>query len=105
MDTLAAHGAKATFFMNGYKVRTYAKQIQRMVAEGHQIANHTYNHPVLASSSATKVRNEITGTANALTEVTGLTGTGDTGFYLRPPYGSWNNTTLSLAGSRSFGAR
>ena len=57
MDTLAAHGAKATFFMNGYKVRTYAKQIQRMVAEGHQIANHTYNHPVLASSSATKVRN------------------------------------------------
>lgn len=38
MDTLAAHGAKATFFMNGYKVRTYAKQIQRMVAEGHQIA-------------------------------------------------------------------
>ena len=98
MDTLAAHGAKATFFMNGYKVRTYAKQIQRMVAEGHQIANHTYNHPVLASSSATKVRNEITGTANALTEVTGLTGTGNTGFYLRPPYGSWNNTTLSLAG-------
>ena len=37
MDTLAAHGAKATFFMNGYKVRTYAKQIQRMVTEGHQI--------------------------------------------------------------------
>lgn len=98
MDTLAAHGAKATFFMNGYKVRTYAKQIQRMVAEGHQIANHTYNHPVLASSSATTVRNEITGTANALTEVTGLIGTGNTGFYLRPPYGSWNNTTLSLAG-------
>ena len=41
LDTLAAHNAKATFFMNGYKVRKYADQIRRMVNEGHQIANHT----------------------------------------------------------------
>ncbi|MDY3993289.1 MAG: polysaccharide deacetylase family protein, partial [Evtepia sp.] len=42
LDVLKAHGAKATFFMNGYKVRTYAAQVQRMAAEGHQIGNHTY---------------------------------------------------------------
>ena len=37
-------------FMNGYKVRNYAPQVRRMVAEGHQIGNHTYNHPYLAKS-------------------------------------------------------
>lgn len=98
LDTLKAHGAKATFFMNGYKVRNYATQVRRMVAEGHQIANHTYNHPYLAKSSGATIQREITSTAQALTEVTGLTGTGNTGFYLRPPYGSWNSSVIALAG-------
>ncbi len=98
LDVLKAHGAKATFFMNGYKVRTYAAQVQRMAAEGHQIGNHTYNHPYLAKSSDTLIRQEIQSTAQALTEVTGLTGTGETGFYLRPPYGSFNSRVIAAAG-------
>lgn len=98
LDTLQKHGAKATFFMNGYKVRTYADQVRRMAAEGHQIGNHTYNHPYLAKSSDALIRREVTGTAQALTEVTGLTGTGSTGFYLRPPYGSFNSRVAAVAG-------
>ena len=102
LDTLKAHGAKATFFMNGYKVRTYADQVRRMAAEGHQIGNHTYNHPYLARSSDYKIRQEVDATAQALTEVTGLTGTGGTGFYLRPPYGSFNSRVASTAGGPSL---
>lgn len=98
LDTLKAHGAKATFFMNGYNLQIYADQVRRMVAEGHQIANHTYNHPDLVKSSADTVRKEITGLAGTLTAITGLTGTGSTGFYLRPPFGSRNASVLSLAG-------
>ena len=98
LDTLKRHGAKATFFVNGYKVNTYAEQIRRMVAEGHQIANHTYNHPYLAKSSAAVIRQEVTSTAAALTTVTGLTGTGETGFYLRPPYGSYNSSVAATTG-------
>ena len=37
-------------------------------------------------------------TAEAFTEVTGLTGTGDTGFYMRPPYGAFNKRVTSLVG-------
>ena len=98
LDTLKAHGAKATFFMNGYKVRSHAAQVRRMVEEGHQIGNHTYNHPYLAESSNALIRRELTATAQVFTEVTGLTGTGGTGFYLRPPYGSWNARVLAQAG-------
>lgn len=98
LDTLKSHGAKATFFMNGYKVNSYAAQVRRMVAEGHQIANHTYNHPYLAKSSAAAIRQELASTAKILTAVTGLTGNGGTGFYLRPPYGSYNNNVVAAAG-------
>lgn len=97
LDVLQKHGAKATFFMNGYKVRTYGDQVRRMVAEGHQIGNHTYNHPYLAKSSDALIRQEVSGTAQALTEVTGVTGTGSTGFYLRPPYGSFNSRVAATA--------
>ena len=98
LDTLAAHNAKATFFMNGYRVRKYADQVRRMVNEGHQIANHTYNHPYLTKCSDAKLRQEIDATAEAFTEVTGLTGTGSTGFYMRPPYGAFNKRVTSLVG-------
>lgn len=97
LDVLQKHGAKATFFMNGYKVRTYGDQVRRMVAEGHQIGNHTYNHPYLAKSSDALIRQEVSGTARALMEVTGVTGTGSTGFYLRPPYGSFNSRVAATA--------
>ena len=97
LDVLKKHGAKATFFMNGYKIRTHGDQVRRMVAEGHQIGNHTYNHPYLAKSSDALIRQEVTGTAQALTEVTGGAGTGSTGFYLRPPYGSFNSRVAATA--------
>ena len=98
LDTLAAHNAKVTFFMNGYKVRRYADQVRRMADEGHQIANHTYNHPYLTKCSDAKLRQEMDATAEAFTEVTGLTGTGNTGFYMRPPYGAFNHRVTSLVG-------
>ena len=98
LDVLAKHGAKATFFMNGYKVRKYSDQVKRMAEEGHQIANHTYNHVWLTKCSDTKLHQELDATAEALTEVTGLTGTGDTGFYLRPPYGDFNQRVVAAAG-------
>ena len=97
LDVLKKHGAKATFFMNGYKAWNYAPQIRRMVAEGHQIGNHTYSHPYLAKSSDAVIRKEVTSSAQVLAEITGLSGTGSTGFYLRPPYGSYNSHVAAVA--------
>ena len=44
LDTLATAGIKATFFMVGDNVRKYPELFRRVVAEGHRIGNHTYNH-------------------------------------------------------------
>ncbi len=44
LDTLKKFGAKATFFMVGDNVRRYPELYNRIVAEGHQVGNHTYNH-------------------------------------------------------------
>ncbi len=44
LDTLAMEGVKATFFMVGDNVRKYPELYRRVVAEGHRIGNHTFNH-------------------------------------------------------------
>lgn len=46
LDLLAAHGAKATFFMIGRKVNAHRELVWRVHREGHQIGNHTGTHPV-----------------------------------------------------------
>jgi hypothetical protein len=44
LDTLAEHEAKATFFMVGENVLRYHDLYNRIVEEGHQVGNHTFNH-------------------------------------------------------------
>lgn len=44
LDTLNAHQAKATFFCIGNNVEKHPELLQRILAEGHRIGNHTQNH-------------------------------------------------------------
>ena len=44
LDTLAEYDAKATFFMVGENVLRYHDLYNRIVEEGHQVGNHTFNH-------------------------------------------------------------
>ena len=50
LDLLAKHGFKATFFLVGHNIsgKTYPL-VQRMLAEGHTLGSHTYNHDVKMS--------------------------------------------------------
>ena len=49
LDLLARHGAKATFFLVGLAVQARPELVQRMVAEGHTIANHSMHHRPLSA--------------------------------------------------------
>ena len=44
LDVLRREDVKATFFMVGDNVRKYPELFSKVVAEGHQVGNHTYNH-------------------------------------------------------------
>ncbi len=44
LDTLRRYNAKATFFMVGENVLRHHDLYNRIVSEGHQIGNHTFNH-------------------------------------------------------------
>ena len=44
LDALAEHGAHATFFVLGEAVTGREAILQRAVAEGHELGNHTFGH-------------------------------------------------------------
>ncbi len=44
LDELKKHNAKATFFCIGENVQKHPEIFRRIVAEGHSVGNHTFNH-------------------------------------------------------------
>jgi len=72
LDILAAHDARATFFVIGSTVDGQADLLRRMVAEGHEIGNHSWSHPHLARDCEDdRVREELERTNTAVEAVVG----------------------------------
>ncbi len=42
---LAEHDARATFFILGERIEGKEETLARILAEGHEIGNHTFSHP------------------------------------------------------------
>lgn len=51
LDTLDAHGVKATFLMVGEMAQSYPHLVREVARRGHTIGSHTQNHRNLASMS------------------------------------------------------
>lgn len=51
LDALKKHNAQATFFLVGNYLQTSPDLVKRMVAEGHNVGNHTFHHPDMSKLS------------------------------------------------------
>lgn len=61
LDGLKERGAHATFFMCGYRLKDFHSHCARYLAEGHELGNHTMNHPMqmLPAMSEEGIREEV----------------------------------------------
>ncbi len=91
LDLLKNYQVPATFFLDGECVLKNAPIIQRMLKEGHTIANHTYDHQNLTTLAPAAVREELLKTEQAIYEITGL----KTALF-RPPYGALDQSSAEL---------
>jgi peptidoglycan/xylan/chitin deacetylase (PgdA/CDA1 family) len=94
LDGLKELGAKATFFMQGWRAEMFPSTVRRVYEEGHQIASHTYDHPELTSLSNEKIKEQLQKTDKILDGHLGM----DFDYMLRPPYGSTNDRVRSVIG-------
>ncbi|WP_424535899.1 polysaccharide deacetylase family protein [Sphaerisporangium viridialbum] len=93
LDVLAEYHAKATFFVVGQMVNAQTRSyLRRMVSEGHELGNHSWDHPSLTSLSHDALRGQLERTQQLVKDTTGATMR-----LLRPPYGSTNATVAEEA--------
>jgi peptidoglycan/xylan/chitin deacetylase (PgdA/CDA1 family) len=85
LDMLKARHLKATFFLVGQNVEAHPEIVRRIVAEGHELGNHTWDHPQLSKLTDDQATDEIEKTQEAIIAACGVTPT-----LLRPPYGALN---------------
>ncbi len=71
LDILKHYKVKATFFVVGIHVREFPALARKIVAEGHEIANHTNRHRRERDLSQEELRGEILGCEQAIFDVTG----------------------------------
>ncbi|KAI3337300.1 carbohydrate-binding module family 18 [Xylariaceae sp. AK1471] len=90
LDKLAKYQAKATFFITGTnlhkgklndKSTPWPSVIQRMAAEGHQVASHTWSHENYSQLTTAQFNNQIYWNEIAFNDILGYFPT-----YMRPPY-------------------
>jgi chitooligosaccharide deacetylase len=72
LDLLAANGARATFFLLGSAASERPEVVRRIVAEGHEVGNHSWSHPHLARDcDDEQVRRELETTNELLEQLVG----------------------------------
>lgn len=93
LDSLAAHNARATFFVLGECVDAHPELLQRIVNEGHSVGIHGSKHVQLATATSRTVERHIAETVAAIDRAV----PGYRPVFMRPPYGFKSLTLLRTA--------
>ncbi|MDO7485038.1 polysaccharide deacetylase family protein [Peribacillus frigoritolerans] len=86
LEDLEKYDGHATFFVLGSRVQHYPEVLQKMLQQGNEIGNHSWDHPQLTRLSKNKIEDQIEKTQDAVEKATGIEPN-----LVRPPYGAINN--------------
>lgn len=82
LEIFDQYNVKATFFVTGENIKKYPEIIRRIIAQGHELGNHSYSHRNLIFKSVSFVRKEVKKTDQLLHEL-GV----KKEIHFRPPFG------------------
>lgn len=91
LDMLDGYGIRATFFMLGRNASRFPDIVQRALAEGHEVENHSFSHPNMKTLRPERRIEEMSRTNEVLRSL------GAEPSYLRPPYGSKDSALTTQA--------
>jgi peptidoglycan-N-acetylglucosamine deacetylase len=89
---LKQRGVNATFDVVGNRVQPRTELLRQMLADGHEIGNHTWSHRVLAGLSSAEIDPELRKTDELIRAITG-----NRPRYVRPPGGEVTPELLTAA--------
>lgn len=110
LQTLRAHSIRTTIFLTGEFIERYPAIVREIVADGHEVGNHTWSHPHLTSFAQNrrhstlpgmtreKFQRELRRTADAFRAATGS----EMAPYWRAPFGEENSEIRGWAAELGY---
>ncbi|MBD5460026.1 MAG: polysaccharide deacetylase family protein [Lachnospiraceae bacterium] len=92
LEILKKHDVKATFFMTGGWVESYPDDVKAILADGHDLGNHSENHKNMSQISDAEKKEELMEPHRKVKELTDYDM-----FLFRPPYGDYDNAVVNVA--------
>ena len=89
LDTLEAYGVPASFGVTGKWAEAHPDLLQRLVADGDQVMNHSWDHPDFRYITKEERLSQLQRTEDMIQAVAGVS----TKPYFRPP-GGWINAEI-----------
>lgn len=98
LDILQQKGIKASFFLRADGVERNPNLARAIAEAGHDVANHTYSHPVNTKITTEQLQNEIVKAHQVITEAIQEKPV----MYFRPPTGEFDEKTLKAVAATGY---
>jgi peptidoglycan/xylan/chitin deacetylase (PgdA/CDA1 family) len=95
LEVLRTHDVHATFFLLGTQVEKFPALAREIADAGHDLANHSLSHRSFRSLFPSEITRELDRTDAAIAAATGRHPR-----FVRPPYGRFPESTISLVRDR-----
>lgn len=99
LKCLQDNGGRATFFMVGKQVVKSPDVLKQMVAQGCEVANHTYDHTLMTKVSPSELANQLVATNQVVSDACGISPV-----LMRPCGGAKTDAGMNIAGAISMPA-
>lgn len=97
LEVLKEYNVTATFFLVGFWVDEYPDMVKKIDEAGMEIGTHSNAHPDMVKLDSNTMGNELNTSISKIKDITGK----DVELF-RAPFGSYNNTLLSLCSSMNL---
>jgi peptidoglycan-N-acetylglucosamine deacetylase len=92
LDLLAGYRVRATFFVVGRWAQAYPQLVREELDQGHELANHTYDHPRLTQLAPADIAAELQNGTTALQQAGAPAPR-----WFRPPFGLFSGAISTVA--------
>lgn len=98
LATLRERDIQITFFLTGNWIRDNPDLARQIVADGHEVANHSLSHANFTLLSDAQIRDELAATEALMQETTGIS----TRPFFRPPFGAYDRRVLLTVANAGY---
>lgn len=98
LPILQKHQVKATFFLEGNWVRKNEQLAKKIAKDGHEIGNHSYNHPDMSKLTTGRISEQLDKTNEQIEQTIGVKPK-----WFAPPSGSFRKAVIDIAAEKQMG--